>query len=131
MAVALVAATRLRRPPVAQRRQALRALGGSDEGLELALGPGALMATYGLASWALPLARRVEWFLGGDHVRHLVFVGDLNSTGYLGYGPETYPHAWHTLMAMELSVGGVTQGPDGLESLITMMATSTWLLLPR
>jgi hypothetical protein len=34
-------------------------------------------------------------------------------------------------MAMELSVGGVTQGPDGLESLITMMATSTWLLLPR
>jgi hypothetical protein len=88
--------------------------------------PAGLMAAYGAAYLVLPLPRRVEWFLGGDNVRHLWLAAEEGWRGYLEYSVQTSPRAWHTVLVTAWRVGGGGQDGAGLVSLVSTMATSLW-----
>jgi hypothetical protein len=92
--------------------------------------PGAVLVAYAAQrQLALPRSDRVEWFLGGDHVRHLLFVVDERATGSLSYAHEVYPRAWQTLLTAAWSASGAQPGsPSGLVALIDVMSTAVWLL---
>lgn len=79
------------------------------------------------ARW-LSAGDRAEWFLGGDHVRHLVYVADERLAGNLDYGTQAYPRAWHTMVAALWSASGARVDEDGLRSLVDLMSTVTWFL---
>ena len=90
--------------------------------------PALAMAAYGLVWQAFPIARRSEWFLGADHVRHVIYVADLRHTGFLQYETESYPRAWHTLVALLWSADGSTTSGPGLRDLISLMTPAVWFL---
>ena len=66
--------------------------------------------------------------LGGDHVRHLVYTAQEANTGFLDYGVNPYPRAWHTLVAMVWSASGARQDAGGLRDLVGLMSLGSWLL---
>ena len=83
-----------------------------------------------LAGW-WPLSERAEWFFGGDHVRHLVYVAQLRVDGVMDYSTNAYPRAWHSLIALVWSSSGQPSGPPnvhGVIQLISLMSTGVWLL---
>jgi len=88
--------------------------------------PSLVLVGYAVGALFLSRASRVEWFLNGDHVRHLVLVADIQANGALSYDSRIYPRAWHTAVALLASVAGVDS--TGLLGLIDVMATATWLL---
>jgi hypothetical protein len=90
--------------------------------------PFVVMVGYAVSSAAMSLPRRLEWFLGGDHVRHLIYVAEERSLGYLDYADVPYPRAWHSLMALLWSSTGSDQDPAGFVTLAQIMAMSVWLL---
>ncbi len=94
----------------------------------LASAPGLLLVAYALVGQLIPLNRRAEWFLGGDHVRHLVFTVQEAVTGYLDYGVNSYPRAWHTAIATVWSAAGGQQDADGLLRLVALLSTGSWCL---
>ena len=103
--------------------------GVADHGsrsLWLASAPGLLLWGYAAAGQLLPLHRRAEWFLGGDHVRHLVFTAQEAVTGNLDYGVNSYPRAWHTLVALVWSSSGGRQDADGLLGLVGLLSLGSW-----
>ncbi|WP_156996708.1 hypothetical protein [Knoellia aerolata] len=88
--------------------------------------PAATLVLYAAAAFFLARPSRVEWFLNGDHVRHLVLVADIQANGALSYDVRPYPRAWHTAVALLSSVTG--SGGSDLVGLVDLMATATWLL---
>ncbi len=79
-------------------------------------------------STVLPHALRVEWFVNGDHVRHLVLVADARAHGALDYSVRGYPRAWHTTVALVWSLTGAPSGRADLVGLLGLMAGMVWLL---
>ena len=90
--------------------------------------PALLLVTVAVVLATKPLPAQVGWFLGGDHVRHLLFVTQERVEGYLAYGSNSYPRAWHTLVAAAWTAEGGTTDLDGLLRLVPLMATLVWLL---
>jgi hypothetical protein len=90
--------------------------------------PAISMAAIGLVSQHLPLARRAAWFIGGDHVRHLLFVVEEQVAGNLSYDVATYPRAWHTLIALVWSADTARLDSQGFLSLAGIMSTCVWFL---
>ncbi len=89
--------------------------------------PALLVVGYAVAVRFLPVGRRDEWYLGGDHVRHAVMVAEEQAAGGLSYAAESYPRGWHTVVALVWSALGVR--PD--ESVVTALdlgALLAWLL---
>ena len=72
------------------------------------------------------MPKRVEWFLNGDHVRHLWLLTDEWVAGNLDYTTATSPRAWHTLIAIAWSAADPAQDSRGLLSLISAMSTGMW-----
>jgi hypothetical protein len=97
-----------------------------SRGQWLASAPALLLFGYAAVGQFLPLHRRAEWFLGGDHVRHLVFTAQEAVTGYLDYDVNSYPRAWHTLVALVWSARGAGQDADGLLSLVGLLSLGSW-----
>ena len=94
----------------------------------LAATPALVVVVYALVGFALPAAQRVEWFVNGDHPRHLVLVADLRQTGALSYETAIYPRAWHSVVALVWSLGHAAGPALDLWGLVSVMATMTWLL---
>lgn len=90
--------------------------------------PSLAMGAYAVAVRLLPAGQRAEWFLGGDHVRHLVFVSEMQSSGNLSYAEQPYPRAWQTLVTAMWSATGARSDAAGLRSLVDLMSTAAWLL---
>lgn len=90
--------------------------------------PAISMAAAGLGTQLLPLARRAAWFLGGDHVRHLLFVVEEHVAGNLSYDVTAYPRAWHTLIALLWSSDTARLDSHGFLSLAGIMSTCVWFL---
>lgn len=80
------------------------------------------------ASWWVRGSRQLEWFLNGDHPRHLVFVADTWVQGQLGYSTEGYPRGWHTFMASVWSVSGAGLDSSSILRLMAIMASASLLL---
>lgn len=91
-------------------------------------GPALVLVGYALASFLVPTATRVEWFLNGDHVRHVVLVVDEQARGALSYDLRVYPRGWHTGIALLWSALGGPGNPPQLAGLVSLMSTCTWLL---
>ena len=89
--------------------------------------PALLVAGYAVAVRVLPAGARDEWYLGGDHVRHLVMTAEEQATGVLSYGVESYPRAWHTVSALVWSAAGL-RPQDSVLAVIDLSALLAWLL---
>ena len=70
----------------------------------------------------------MEWFVNGDHARHLVLVADEHRLGALSYESAVYPRAWHSVVALAWSLGHAAGPALDLWGLVSLMATMTWLL---
>lgn len=90
--------------------------------------PAAVLLGYAVERQFLPRGTRVDWFLTGDHVRHLLYVADERVTGSLTYAHQVYPRAWHTLLAAMWSASGAQPDAAGFVSLVDQMSTAVWLL---
>ena len=91
--------------------------------------PAMVLAAFGVLSLALPPEQQVQWFLEGDNPRHLIYVADVWQTGHLDYALDSYPKAWHSLLALLWgSTGAAALDADGLMSLLELNAASTWFL---
>jgi hypothetical protein len=82
--------------------------------------PGLVMGAYAIAVRLLPAGKRAEWFLGGDHVRHLMYVPEMQGDGNLTYAEQAYPRAWQTLVTAEWSATGARPNAEGLRSLVDL-----------
>ena len=90
--------------------------------------PALVLVGYALVAFLLPTTSRVEWFVNGDHVRHLVLVADERARGALSYEIRPYPRGWHTSVALLWSALGGPGNPPQLAGLINLMSTCAWLL---
>lgn len=90
--------------------------------------PAGLLLALLLASSVRPMPQRVEWFLGGDHLRHLVLVAHEQAVGYLDYAASPYPQGWHSLVTVGWSAAGGSRDATGLASLVTWMSVAAWCL---
>ena len=75
----------------------------------------------------LPVGQRTEWYLGGDHVRHLVLTAEEQAAGVLSYGVESYPRAWHTVVALVWTASGL-RPEDSVTEVVDVSALLVWLL---
>lgn len=66
------------------------------------------------------------WVFGGDHVRHLAMVVQTYRSGALDYSTQSYPRAWHTLLAALWSSGGAAVDGPGFTDLVTIVAVCCW-----
>ncbi|MBM6405968.1 hypothetical protein JQN72_17130 [Phycicoccus sp. CSK15P-2] len=89
--------------------------------------PTVLMIGYALAGRLLPAGTRNEWFLGGDHVRHVVLAAELQADGGLDYTTEVYPRAWHALLSATWTAAGLDPRRSLVE-VIDLTALLVWLL---
>lgn len=90
--------------------------------------PGLLVFTAAVVSLAWPLSEGAQWFFGGDHVRHLVFVAQLRRDGVLDYSTNPYPRAWQAFLGLVWSSLGQTSGASGVLVLLRLMSFAVWLL---
>ena len=72
--------------------------------------------------------RGIEWFLNGDHPRHVVFVADTWVQGNLSYAVEGYPRGWHSVLAALWSVAGAGLDGGHVARLLQLMAAASLLL---
>ena len=70
----------------------------------------------------------LEWFLNGDHPRHVVYVADTWAQGNLSYAVEAYPRGWHSALAAAWSVVGAGLHGAGVVHLLEVMAAASLLL---
>lgn len=89
--------------------------------------PALLLVAYLVAARRLSVGQRIEWYLGGDHVRHFIMTAGEQATGWLSYSGESYPRAWHTLQATTWSALGLRPEAD-VVALLDLSATLVWLL---
>ncbi|KRE57166.1 hypothetical protein [Phycicoccus sp. Soil748] len=90
--------------------------------------PGLVLGAYAIGLRFRSPGDRAEWFLGGDHVRHLIFVAEEQVQGNLDYGSQPYPHAWHTVVTAIWSASGARIDAAGLRSLVDIMSMAAWCL---
>ncbi|GAB3035336.1 hypothetical protein GCM10011376_18980 [Nocardioides flavus (ex Wang et al. 2016)] len=90
--------------------------------------PACWVFAWGVAQLALQGPDAVEWFLGGDNVRHVGTVAEIVSTGDLTYADTAYPRAWHTVIALAWVFGGAALDESRILSFVLLNATSTWIL---
>lgn len=90
--------------------------------------PAVLLVGYVAGAHLLDTATRVEWFLGGDHVRHLVLVSDERALGALSYDIRPYPRGWHSSVALLWSAAGAPESSRDVPGLVSLMSTLVWLL---
>lgn len=90
--------------------------------------PALVVVSYAVAGFLLPESQRVEWFLNGDHPRHLVLVQDLERHGALSYESAVYPRAWHSVVALLWAATPAAGAAPDVLGLVSFMATLTWLL---
>lgn len=130
VALSLVVAVGAVRAFPSDRTKTRRVSSETDRWRALSLLPAATLVAYAVQrQLALSRADRVEWFLGGDHVRHLIFVVDERATGSLTYAHAIYPRAWQTLITAVWSTSGARlDTASGLVSLVDIMSTAVWLL---
>lgn len=94
----------------------------------LCFAPFGWVLVVGAASLVVARESRVEWFLGGDNVRHLAYVADIVGNGALDYSENPYPRAWHALLAIGwLNFDGDVTA-DSLPGFLAMNAMATWVL---
>jgi hypothetical protein len=67
------------------------------------------------------------WFLAGDNLRHLALAVRLEDSGALEYDTQTYPRAWHGLVAALWASGGPERDQAGLEALVATHSSIWWL----
>lgn len=89
--------------------------------------PAVVLVAYVLMVRAMPVGRRTEWYIGGDHVRHLLLTSEVQSTGSLSYAVDAYPRAWHTLLAAAWSALGLRPQTD-IAAVVDVSAVLVWLL---
>ncbi|MBD3783345.1 MAG: hypothetical protein IE926_10390 [Micrococcales bacterium] len=89
--------------------------------------PALLVVGWAVAARFLPVGVRTEWYLGGDHVRHLVLTAEEQAAGVLGYDVESYPRAWHTVVALVWSAAGL-RPEDSVTAVVDLGALLAWLL---
>lgn len=70
----------------------------------------------------------LEWFLNGDHPRHVVYVADTWAQGALTYAVDGYPRGWHSMMAAGWSVLGAGLDGESIQRLLGLMAAASLLL---
>src|SRR5918993_311508 len=73
-------------------------------------------------------SRQLEWFLNGDHPRHVVYVVDTWAQGSLRYADEGYPRGWHSLLAAVWSSTGASTEVTGILGLLTVTSVASLLL---
>ncbi len=89
--------------------------------------PALVLACYALVARLLPVGTRTEWFLGGDHVRHVLMVAEEQSTGSLSYATWSYPRGWHTLVAALWSTVRV-EPRDDFAAAVDIASVAVWSL---
>ncbi len=89
--------------------------------------PAVVMVAYLLMARAMPVGPRTEWYLGGDHVRHLIMTAEVQATGYLSYADQPYPRGWHTLLAATWSAAGLRPQED-ITRVADLSASLVWLI---
>ncbi len=72
---------------------------------------------------------RLSWFLSGDHLRHIGLTTRTLEAGALEYSTQAYPHGWHAVMATMWAATGSRRDGAGLQLLVTLQATATWVVL--
>lgn len=72
--------------------------------------------------------RGIEWFLNGDHPRHVVYVADTWVQGNLSYAVEGYPRGWHSALAAVWSVAGAGLDAAHVARLLELTAAASLLL---
>ena len=72
---------------------------------------------------------RLSWFLSGDHLRHIGLTTRTLGAGALEYSSQAYPHGWHAVMATMWAATGSRRDGAGLQLLVTLQATATWVVL--
>lgn len=90
--------------------------------------PAGWVLFVGLLSVFRDGADRVEWFLGGDNVRHLGEVISVVGSGRLDYSENAYPRAWHDAISVLWLVDHQVVDEQSVRSFIELNAAATWLL---
>jgi hypothetical protein len=105
------------------------ASGGSSRGGALLALPVFSVLAVGIVGAVRPAGAGIEWFLGGDHPRHAVYVADTWWQGSLTYATEGYPRGWHSVLAnlWEATWRAGLDG-DGMLALLEVMALASLVL---
>lgn len=90
-------------------------------------GPALVLVGYLTVSRLLPLPRRTEWLLGGDHVRHLIMMTEVQDTGALSYAEYAYPRGWHAFVAAVWSAAGINPRED-FATVVDVTTALVWCL---
>lgn len=72
--------------------------------------------------------RGLEWFLNGDHPRHVVYVADTWAQGSLTYAVDGYPRGWHSLLATLWTLSGAGLDAEHVLRLLELMGAASLLL---
>lgn len=108
------------------RMRKLRRRSGRARGwVALAAAPAGLLGVYALAARGLPVGERTEWFMGGDHVRHVIMAAGDQSAGWLTYATTSYPRGWHALLASTWSAFGIRPRVD-IIAVTDLSAAMVW-----
>ncbi|QKE85499.1 hypothetical protein [Arthrobacter sp. NEB 688] len=128
LAPVLAVAAHLRRARAGDRPAGRTGRRGEVGRALLVAAPALLLVAVLVWSLSLPTAQRLEWFIGGDHVRHVVLVADERARGALDYSQRNYPRAWHTTVALGWSLTGPPSGRADLVGLLGLMSALVWML---
>ena len=90
-------------------------------------GPALVLIGYLAVSRLLPLPRRTEWLLGGDHVRHLIMMAEAQNSGSLSYTDYAYPRGWHAFVAAVWSTAGISPRDD-FSTVVDVTSALVWAL---
>ncbi|WP_210438157.1 hypothetical protein [Nocardioides xinjiangensis] len=67
----------------------------------------------------------IEWFLGGDNVRHVVVVSDLIHQGGLTY-TDPYPRGWHALVSTIWVATHHASPEEAISRFVQFVGAATW-----
>ncbi|WP_439936397.1 hypothetical protein ACS3YM_10530 [Nocardia sp. N13] len=112
-----------------------RVLAGATDGAParalpwLSLLAPAVLLCYGVAGRVVLGRDWMEWFLGGDNVRHAVLVSDLLHQGNLTYDHSEYPRAWHAFLATIWAGQGGEVDNRQVVNFLDFLAFANWALV--
>lgn len=96
--------------------------------LRMSLAAPAVMLGYAAVGRGVLGVAWMEWFLGGDNVRHVVLVADTLNEGNLSYAESAYPRGWHAMLATIWASHGGNVDTDNIASFIELVAFASWTL---